>query len=131
MNRKESNRLILDFMGVKPLSTGNFHSWSDVPFYYTTEDTFDKAMDNMSNYAKYDTSWDWIMKAVDKIDKLGFWTEIKGLASNSSQFVTAIGDYQAFPELDIWQVSESKIQSTYQAVVKFIQWHNNSQIKNI
>ncbi len=130
MERKESNRLILDFMGVKPFSTGNIHSWSDAPFYYTTEDTFDKVMDNMSNYAKYDTSWEWIMPVVEKIRSLGFWIEVMAGAQN----LFSVGEFNKSEPFiftgNLLENSSLKIVA-YQGIVEFIQWHNNSQIKNI
>lgn len=116
MNRKESNRLILDFMGVKPLSTGNVHSWSDSPYYYTTEDTFEKVMDNICNYAKYDTSWDWLMKVVEKIDRLNRLSEDEEM---SEMVLMATGEPLYTP-----------IHTAYNNCVQFIQWYNSSQIKN-
>ena len=128
MTRKESNRLILDFMGVKPLITGNIHSWSDAPHYYTTEDTFEKVMDNISNYAKYDTSWDWLMDVVEKIESLGYWTDIFGGAQNLC-FIGRIKNTQPFV-FEGNLANLSKIKSTYKACVKFIESYNNSQFAN-
>ena len=68
-NIVENNKLIAEFMGVfdKILSTGNIHSWSDAPFYYTTEDTKGKVIKNICKYSKYDSDWNWLMKVVEKI----------------------------------------------------------------
>ena len=68
-NITENNQLIAEFMGVfdKILSTGNIHSWSDSPFYYTTEDTREKVIKNISKYSKYNKDWNWLMQVVQKI----------------------------------------------------------------
>jgi hypothetical protein len=66
----KDNKLIAEFMGVNAeiISTGNVHSWSDSPFFYTTEDSKEKVMENIAWYAKYHTSWDWLKPVVDKIE---------------------------------------------------------------
>ena len=71
-NIVENNKLIAEFMGVfdKILSTGNIHSWSDAPFYYTTEDTKEKVIKNICKYSKYDSDWNWLMKVVEKIESI-------------------------------------------------------------
>lgn len=71
-NITENNQLIAEFMGVfdKILSTGNIHSWSDSPFYYTTEDTREKVIKNISKYSKYSKDWNWLMRVVEKIEKI-------------------------------------------------------------
>lgn len=53
----------------KILSTGNIHSWSDSPFYYTTEDTREKVIKNISKYSKYNKDWNWLT-AIEKIESL-------------------------------------------------------------
>jgi hypothetical protein len=66
-----NNKLIAEFMGVDTqiTSIGDIHSWSDSPFYYTTEDSKEKVMENIAEYSKYHTSWDWLMPVVHKIDE--------------------------------------------------------------
>ena len=68
----ENNKLIAEFMGVfdKILSTGNIHSWSDAPYYYTTEDTREKVIKNISKYSKYDSDWNWLKLVLEKISYL-------------------------------------------------------------
>ena len=110
----ESNKIIAEFMGVfdKILSTGNIHSWSDAPFYYTTEDSKEKVMDNISKYAKYQSDWNWLMEVVEKILKdfyklnpcpIGLKMEI---------------------EKQLIAVDKEKV---YKACVEFIKWYNENK----
>lgn len=109
-NNTENNILINEFMGVhdKILSTGNIHSWSDAPFYYTTENTKEKVIENIARYAKYETSWDWLMGVVKKC---------RTITLNKTEFEEAI--YYAVADLD-----EKK---TYEAVVVFIKEYNRTK----
>lgn len=64
----KDNRLILDFMGIKPHSViPDIYYWNDAPFFYISEDTPEKVMDGIVEYSKYHTSWDWLKPVIDKI----------------------------------------------------------------
>ena len=126
-NIVENNKLIAEFMGVfdKILSTGNIHSWSDAPFYYTTEDTKEKVIKNICKYSKYDSDWNWLMEVVEKIESLpdeenngAFFFEIY----QDSVIIFSNGDY--INELIEVMGQGSRINNTYQAVIEFIQWYN-------
>jgi hypothetical protein len=60
---KTNNRLIAEFMGVKPVD-GWYNGWelhkAGVPFAYG-------AMGNGTHDLKFHTSWDWLMPVVGKI----------------------------------------------------------------
>lgn len=103
----KDNKLIAEFMGVDAeiISTGNVHSWSDSPFFYTTEDSKDKVIENIAWYSKYHTSWDWLMPVIENIDHLRY-TPVKGIEDALS--TRHIGD-------------------TYRAVVEFIKTYNDEQ----
>jgi len=117
----ESNKIIAEFMGVfdKILSTGNIHSWSDAPFYYTTEDSKEKVMDNISKYAKYQSDWNWLMEVVEKIESLEVVVEIR---ENVCYIETSPNNYYS-------ELEDTKLQATYRAVVEFIKWYNKHNIK--
>ena len=116
-NIVENNKLIAEFMGVfdKILSTGNIHSWSDAPFYYTTEDTKEKVIKNICKYSKYDSDWNWLMKVVEKC--------LVGEAEyNEDEAKKAIHEiYESLYNINI--------SSVYNACVKFIKWYNENKSK--
>ena len=113
----ENNKLIAEFMGLfdKILSTGNIHSWSDAPFYYTTEDTKEKVIKNICKYSKYDSDWNWLMKVVEKC--------LVGEAEyNEDEAKKAIREiYESLCNINI--------SSVYNACVKFIKWYNENKSK--
>ena len=116
-NIVENNKLIAEFMGVfdKILSTGNIHSWSDAPFYYTTEDTKEKVIKNICKYSKYDSDWNWLMEVVEKC--------LVGEAEyNEDEAKEAIHEiYESLCNINI--------SSVYNACVKFIKWYNENKSK--
>ena len=117
-NIVENNKLIAEFMGVfdKILSTGNIHSWSDAPFYYTTEDTKEKVIKNICKYSKYDSDWNWLMEVVEKC--------LVGEAEyNEDEAKKAIREiYESLCNINI--------SSVYNACVEFIKWYNNHLCSN-
>ena len=117
-NIVENNKLIAEFMGVfdKILSTGNIHSWSDAPFYYTTEETKEKVIKNICKYSKYDSDWNWLMKVVEKC--------LVGEAEyNEDEAKKAIREiYESLCNINI--------SSVYNACVEFIKWYNEQNKNN-
>jgi len=105
MNTQENNKLIAEFMGVfdKILSTNNIHSWSDAPYFYTTENSKEKVEENIAKYAKYSTSWDWLMPVVKKCRE----------ESNAED---------SHWESVYYSLEGCDIDVTYQSVVNFIKW---------
>jgi len=62
------NMILLDYMGTKPKMSGpDSYYYMDGIFYSISEDTPEKVMIGLSQYAKYSTSWDWLMPVVGKI----------------------------------------------------------------
>ena len=130
-NIVENNKLIAEFMGVfdKILSTGNIHSWSDAPFYYTTEDTKEKVIKNICKYSKYDSDWNWLMKVVDKIESF--------VLNDDNSFNVTIGatNYcviqDSYGEIyeNIEDSEETKLLTVYKAIIKFIKWYNEQNKK--
>lgn len=114
MEKIEKNKLIAEFMGVfdKILSTGNIHSWSDAPFYYTTEDTKEKVIKNICKYSKYDSDWNWLMQVVEKIESLE-----NNLKNETRE---EFKQFQKILSLPVY----TKIEVVYNACVEFIKWYN-------
>ncbi len=65
---------------------------------------------------KYNSSWDWLMPVVEKIDEV-----CKPFSKEHYWWNDA-------PVIDIRMFRESK-EATWQAVVQFIQWYNNQKSK--
>jgi hypothetical protein len=107
----ENNKLLAEFMGVfdKILSTQNIHSWSDAPFYYTTENSKEKVIENISNYVKYDTDWNWLMEVTQKIDA------VCGI------------DLHEWDEHINNALCSKSLHTTYNACVEFVQWYNKNK----
>jgi hypothetical protein len=121
MNRLESNKLLAEFMGVfdKILSTQNIHSWSDAPFYYTTENSKEKVIENISNYVKYDTDWNWLMQVVEKIENYNEFANVL-FAPQGCAIDVYIENGFAFSN-----DCNTKIEAVYNACVEFVKWFNN------
>ena len=111
---QENNKLIAEFMGVfnKILSTGNIHSWSDAPFYYTTEDTKEKVIKNISKYSKYHTDWNWLIEVVQKIN------DQNNVVQIHENHVMVVNNTKGEVLVDV--VSGSMLEATYEAVVEYI-----------
>ena len=121
-NITENNQLIAEFMGVfdKILSTGNIHSWSDAPFYYTTEDTRGKVIKNISKYSKYSKDWNWLMQVVEKIENLS--KEGETYMFSITKFSARV-TYKGSRIVDL-PIDNTKIEAVYNACVEFIKWYN-------
>ena len=123
----ENNKLIAEFMGVfdKILSTGNIHSWSDAPFYYTTEDTREKVIKNISKYSKYSKDWNWLMQVVEKIENLS--KEGETYMFSITKFSARV-TYKGSRIVDL-PIDNTKIEAVYNACVEFIKWYNKQNKK--
>lgn len=111
MNTTEKNKLILEFMGVEPVynSYAERWQWSDGVFFSTSNQDKGKTLQDMANYAKYSTSWDWLLPVVEKTANIkGFFNVENDLANMK---ITA------------------KIENVYNACVSFIQWYNQQPKK--
>ena len=122
----ENNKIIAEFMGVfdKILSTGNMHSWSDAPFYYTTEDTREKVIKNISRYSKYSKDWNWLMEVVEKIESFVFDDNNSFNVTIGATNYCVIQDSNGEIYENIEDSEETKLLTVYKAVIKFIKWYN-------
>lgn len=111
-NIKESNRLILEFMNIKPrMDQPDVYSWNDGVFFMVREDNPEKVMDAIVRYAKYHSDWNWLMNVLKEMDNLEF-----ELPEDSN----LVGDItHGLLSLDI--------EMTYEAVVEFIRWYNKNK----
>jgi len=131
MNKEEikyGNKLIFDFLGKEYLhwTFGTWTYWISV-----------RTDLNKSNYKsadgyidlKYHKSWRYIMSVIDKIESLGYNTEIASYHPNEKLHWCCIHKTKN----DITNVtinivdpieSNSKIEAVWTACIKFIEWYN-------
>ena len=105
MNTQENNKLIAEFMGYTFVNG----------VYESPKDEFH--IDEML----YDTSWNWLMPVVEKIESLGYEFFIVEnrveVAHNTDHSIETIIDL----------TSRSKRDATYQGVVEFINQYNKTK----
>ena len=78
---------------------------------------------------KFNTSWDWLMPVVEKIESLNFDNYTVGWES-SKNFFCFYKSFDTGEREDTINVERSSnIESAYHAVVKFIQWYNTQPTK--
>ena len=121
----EQNKLIARFMGYEiPKQTHRKLNWI--------------IYNGVFQAMQFHSSWDWLMPVIEKIENL----EVKGLEEDKEfiqQFTVEISNGQCVIHRDFspqyWGTEEdflelydcnntSKIESTFSAVVKFIEWLN-------
>ena len=102
---KTDNELIAEFMGLKPYEDSRYGTmWPDP----TNQNKVGFAL-------KYDTSWDWLMPVVEKIQK-----------ECSHRIVIDGSKCRIVGEHSIKVHTIKTINSAYKAVVEFIKWHNET-----
>jgi hypothetical protein len=116
----QGNRILAEFMGLKPgyNSYTKKYNWGDGIFFMTDGDTIEEVMDAIAGYAKYHSSWDWLMPVVEKIEALGYDVEI------GSQYVRIDDGLDEGFGIDSWN-SGSKIEAVFTACVEFAKWYKN------
>jgi hypothetical protein len=108
MKEKTDNELIAEFRGM----TSSFDT------YYCPEQKCHFEITDL----KYDTSWDWLMPVVEKIESLGYY-------NNNFKNTRDQKYYCSFHDKDCETVAHTspdytKIDSFYKAVVEFIKLYN-------
>lgn len=131
--------LISEFMQIKEIESSHESYGQQEPFWYSKYlgyrtpafSVVGKSVEYLLNENKFNNSWDWLMPVVEKIESMGFWTKIGGHTSFGKQYKQCCIKKQA-KDSDSGYVyeyegdwCESKIESTFIAVVEFIKWHNS------
>lgn len=117
----ENNKLIAAFMGydnyVKPISSNGICVFND-----------HKGNRRVApNYAEFNSSWNWLMPVVDKIERLGYGTRMdyhRASMYGVTIFVMKRGLINAIIHV---AKQDSRLTSVYLAVVEFIKWYNKCQ----
>lgn len=129
MTTIEKNRIICLFMGLRPkLESPDVYSFSDSPWFSTRGDDPGKVMDDIANYAKYHSDWNWLCLVIEKIELMSH-TGFMGTVQMFGLGRTRINCYQSEilrKEIDI--IGERYgINPTHEAVFQFIVWYNQQQ----
>lgn len=116
MRIKKSNVLIAEFMGIKNLNYG----WIAIE---GREYAYDSVI--YPNSLKYHSSWEWLIPVVHKIECTPVNEEMllpRFTIDSSFVRINQTGDV----ETCVYRKDlEGKLQTTYDAIIDFIQWHNN------
>ena len=105
----ENNKLIAEFMGMK----------------YSDERSFNDGewTHSIKSLSKFETSWDWLMPVVEKIESLKYRVEI----SHNGCLIESHKDLDtARMNSGIGEIEPTKLKATYKAVVGFINQNKRS-----
>jgi len=117
-NKIEGNKLIINFMGLKPVSCyGRFSLAKD--HCTCTEDTPGAAISGFASIAKYPTSWDWLMPVLLNIGERTGWTLVM---EESTSYWCNEGQHDELEE----RGGYSNIQNIWENVVAFLNWNKNN-----
>ena len=106
----EKNKLIIEFMGLKPKMEGpDVYTYNDGVFFMCREDSPEKVIEAMSRYVKYNSSWDWLMPVVSKI-------------TTNEKY---IGLMQRENIMDT--IPYGLMDDVYEYVIQFIEWYKNNE----
>lgn len=114
MNVEEGNHLIAEFMGAVPTKVLGTETW-DIP-----------NMDGLQFVLFYNSSWDWLMPVVEKIENI----EVRGMYTVIIKQQYCSITFQDETDTLLYettaQESSSKIDAVWQTVVKFIKNKNEN-----
>lgn len=125
---KTDNELINEFMDIKEV-TQYFDSYGiKKPIYWAqnsifrtrTHDAPGLSIKEFINESKYQTSWDWLMPVVEKIDSLDDGKYIVTI----DPMITIISE-NGESVVNECQAFDGRIKNTYGAVVEFIKWYSS------
>lgn len=124
----EGNKLIAEFMGwhYRKFEVSNLEQFQIRIRWYTLNDP-----DNLTGKGIiFQSSWDWLMPVVEKIESLGFWVKIFGFTSFDKCYKQCVikkqkGDDYIYDYEGYWNIS--KIEAVWIAVVEFIKWYNDNK----
>ena len=107
MDTTENNRLISEFMGMKP---NRYNSFPLKPTDFAQDGDADVRYSDM----KYHKSWDWLMPVIDKIRSEVCYVKYK---EHTASMIDDGGIY----------INTKFRENTYNDVVEFIKWYNQNK----
>ena len=104
------NRLIAEFMGYKKSIANTWFKGNKIV---------------QTTSFKYDSDWNWLMKVVEKIESIKIETyKVRvDIYFNCCQIYPTHWDEL----ISIYGNNETKLQTTYKAVIEFIKWYNEQK----
>lgn len=123
---KASNKLIAEFMELKPTEWRGMYSISH-NHCTSRKNTPKEALDGFASIAKYHSSWDWLMPVVDKIESIIFDEDNSFNVTIGSTNYCVIQDSHGEVYDAVEDYKETKLLTTYSAVVEFIKWYNENK----
>jgi hypothetical protein len=115
---KSGNKLICDFMGVKPkMQSPDIYYWNDGPYFYVCETTPEKVMEAIVGYVKYRSSWDSLMPVIRKI-----------ISEMGAIIVTQMSKEEVSYKTNITKMYIGiPIDLAWLAVVEYLEWFNTNK----
>lgn len=116
------NELIAEFLGIEMTVEKGTRYW-----HYIDRENKKMIYALKEQYLKFNTSWDWLMPVVEKIENLYYDVTITptGLYIESTEHTE-----EDFCEQEVYyeQENETKIRVVYRGVIKFIKWYNPQRV---
>lgn len=130
-NILENNKLIAEFMGLKPkMESPDVYVFSDMPYFSVRENNPEDVMNAIVKYSKYDSDWSWLMEVVEKIESLPTMKDNGNFFFEIHQDSVTVFNSTCMDIIIEVIGQESRINNTYQAVIEFIQWYNKQNKNN-
>lgn len=114
------NKLIAEFMGAE--FKDNWDNQGDT-YIFKKKPTITSSYYWSPEELQYHSSWSWLMPVIEKIEKKGWYFDIK-------QNIVTISNNTSSSE-PIWfggRTSDSKIISCWYGVIGFIEWYNTGKV---
>jgi hypothetical protein len=122
MNTTENNKLIVQFMQLKPTKVNtDFYALAKNHVHITGKNP-EIVISGFSECAKYNSDWNWLMELVEKIENYNEFTNVL-FAPQGCAINCYIKNGFSFSN-----DCETKIEAVYNACVEFIKWHNEQKI---
>lgn len=115
MNTTENNKLIAEFLGYEPNTNGVY------PIVCINEGK-GWHLETM----KYHFDWNWLMEVVEKIESIIFDNNNSFNVTIGSTNYCVIQDSNGDTYESVEDYGETKLLTTYKAIVKFIKWYNEN-----
>ena len=130
-NKEEYNRMCAEFMGLveaKPYKTAyTTNNSTNLPASFLELVHSEMEGESWYVYPKFDTDWNWIMEVVDKIESLGYYTNILSADNDSKRHTMHIVEVHKSEEYT--EFIDSKKEAVVQAIWVFLNWYNQQQPK--